>query len=249
MKKILAGIMVIGALVYACDTFASGALPEGPYLIASGTATTDVAPDYVTFTFDIEGEALKTADASAAADQKVEKLFTILKATGVAQDDIRASSLNVSPDYQYDENSNKRVYKGQVVSREFKVTLHDLGKFSALVQDLLDASLDVGNAEFGSSRKAEVEKHNLEAAIADARERADDMAAQVDEHVDRVYGMAPGEYSSFITQDFPLEGRYYGSSQLGKIEVTGSRIKRTDTYVVPKSITFSSNVTIVCTVK
>jgi len=249
MNRSICIFLIVAGLGCCTNSFAAGALPEGPYLITSGTATTDVVPDFVVFTFSIEGEALKTADASAIADQKVENLFKILKTAAVAQDDIRASSLNVSPDYEYDQNTNKRVYKGQIVSREFKVTLRDLSKFSNLVQGLLDANMDVGNAEFGSSHKAEIEQHNLEAAIDDARKRADSMASRVGEHVDHVYGMAPGEYSSFITQEFPFEGKYYGSSQLGKIEVTGSRIKRTDTYVVPKSITFSSSVTIVCTVK
>lgn len=249
MKRSFCMFLAIIMLGCAAGAFAAGALPDGPYLIASGTATTDVAPDYVVFTISIEGEALKTAEASAIADKKAVKLFEILKVAGVEQDDIRVSNLNVSPDYEYDEKTDKRTYKGQVVSREFKATLHDLSKFSGLVQDFLDADVDVDNVDFASSHKDEIEKHNLEAAIADARKRADDMASQVGEHVDRVYGMAPGQYSAFITQEFPFEGSYYGASQLGKIEVTGSRVKRTDTYVVPKTITLSSNVTIVCTVK
>lgn len=249
MRRSIHAFLIVAAMAASTGVLAAGALPDGPYLIASGTATTDVAPDYVDINFEIEGEALKRADASAAADKQAVKLFTILKAAGVAEGDIRAASITVSPDYQYEDNGNKRTYKGEVVTRVFKVTLRDLSKFSALVQDLLEADLDIGDAEFGSSHKDEIEKHNLEAAIADARKRADDMAAQVGEHVDRVYGMAPGQYSAFITQEFPYGGSYYGASQYGKIEVTGSRVKRTETYLVPKSITFNSNVTIVCTVK
>ncbi|HEY3858413.1 MAG TPA: SIMPL domain-containing protein [Gammaproteobacteria bacterium] len=248
MKSITCLLFTLAALAGASSALGAGALPEGPYLIAYGSATTDAAPDYVVLTLSIDGVAPKTADASAMVDQKAAKLFDILKASGISQDDIRASVLNVAPAYDYDDN-NKRSYKGQQVSREFQATLHDISKFSSLIQILLDNNLDVNGMDFGSSRKAEIEKQNLDAAIADARKRADDMASQAAEKVDRVYGMAPGEYSSFITQEFPFGEKYYGAPQLGKIEVTGSRIKRTDTYIIPKFITFSSNVTIVCTVK
>ncbi len=243
-------IFLVGALSLGCvsGAFAAGALPDGPYLIAAGTAKTDVAPDYATLNFSVFGRAPTTSAASAIADDKSDKVFAVLKKAGIADEDIRASSLNVIPSFDF--NGNKRTYTGQDVSRNFKVTLHDLRNFSSLIQGLLDADLDEMNeVEFGSSKEADIEKHNLEAAIDKAREQADDMAARAGEHVDRIYGMAPEQYSDFITQQFPYGHADYGTAQLGKIEVTGTRLRRSEGYMIPKSITFSATVTIVCTVK
>lgn len=243
-------VFIVGVFSLGCVTqaFAAGPLPDGPYLIATGTAKADIAPDYATLNLSVRGLAPTTPAASDIVDDKSAKVFAVLKKVGIADEDIRASNLNISPDYDYD--GDKRVYKGQEVSRDFRVTLHDLKGFSSLVQGLIDTDLDeLNNVEFGSSKEGDIEKHNLESAIDKAREQADDMAARAGEHVDRIYGMAPEQYSNFITQQFPYQYASYGTAQLGKIEVTGSRIKRTDAYIIPKSITFSSTVTIVCSVK
>jgi uncharacterized protein len=246
MKFALTGVVLIAStLIPTSELLAAGALPSGPYVIATGTATSDIAPDYAVFIFSVNGLAQTTSDASTLVDQKTAKILAVLKEDGIADDDIRASNLNVSPSYDYD--GNKRIYRGQNVIRDFRVTLHDLKKFSSLVQGLIDANTDeISDVDFGSSKETEIKKQNLEAAIDDARKQANYMAARAGEHVVRIYGMAPGEYSSFIRQDFPMEGY---ASQLGNIEVTGSRIKRTEAYIVPKSIRFSSTVTIVCMVK
>lgn len=243
-------IFLVGAfsLGYISEAVATGALPDGPYLIAAGTAKTDVAPDYATLNLTVDGLAPTTSAASAIVDDKSDKVVVVLKKASIADEDIRASTLNVSPSYDYE--GEKRVYKGQYVTRNFKVTLHDLKNFSSLIQGLLDADVDeLNEVEFGSSKEADIGKHNLEAAIDKAREQADDMAARAGEHVDRIYGMAPEQYSNFITQQFPYEYANYGTAQLGKIEVTGTRLKRSEGYIIPKSITFSATVTIVCSVK
>lgn len=248
MNRLAMFLVGVFSLVGIPGAFAAGPLPDGPYLIATGTATTDATPDYATFNLSVEGLAPTTSAASAIVDDKSDKVFAVIKKAGIADEDIRASSLNVSPSYDYD--GDKRVYRGQEVSRNFRVTLHDLKSFSSLVQGLLDADLDqLDDVTFGSSKEADIEKHNLESAIDKAREQADDMAARAGEHVDRIYGMAPEQYSNFITQQFPYQYTNYGTAQLGKIEVTGTRFKRTEGYIIPKSITFSSTVTIVCSVK
>lgn len=251
MRRIINGIMIFGTLACSCGAFASGALPDGPYVIATGKATANITPDYAVITFSIEGLAPTTSAASAIVQQKAGKVFAALKAAGISDDDIRASSLNVMPFYDY--AGDKRNYRGQDVKRNFRVTLHDLKNFSSLLQSLLDANLDeLGDVDFGSSREVQIKKSTLESAIDNARKQAEDMAEHADEHVKRIYGMAPGQYSNFITQDFPYAYASYGSQQLGKIEVTGTdlgAIKRTEGYIIPKSITFSATVTIVCTVK
>jgi uncharacterized protein len=251
MKRIISSTMLICALGCANGALAAGALPDSPYVIATGKATTDVVPDYAVFSFSIEGLAPTTEAASAIVGQKATKVFAVLKAARVSNDDVRASSVNVTPSYDY--AGDRRNYRGQDARRGFKVTLHDLKNFSSLLQGLLDANLDqIDDVEFGSSKEDQIEKSNLESAIDNARKQAEDMAGRAGEHVDKIYGMAPGQYSNFITQDFPYEYSGNGTSQLGKIEVTGTDIgaaKREQGYFIPKSITFTSTVTIVCTVK
>lgn len=249
MKTILTGaILLVAALMPASELFAAGALPNGPYVIATGKAKTDIAPDNAVVTFSVEALAPTTSAASKMIDQKSAKIFATLKNIGIADEDIRASTLDVSPRYDYVHD--KRVFSGQDLTRNFRVTLNNLKKFSNLIKGLLNADVDQLNyVDFGSSKEAEIKKHNMETAIDNARKLANDMATRAGEHIDRIYGMAPGEYSDYITQDFPMEYRTYGNRGLASIEVTGTRIKGTDAYIIPKSITFSTTVTIVCSVK
>ena len=246
MKSLAYGILGIAALVSATAASAAGALPDGPYIIVPGSASTDVVPDYAVLSFSVDAASPKLADASVIVEKKAAKLFDVLKAYGVTQDDIRAGNLKANAAYDYDDKTNRQIYKGEELTRDFRVTLHDLSRFPDLIQDLLDHEITVDDVDFDSSKKADIEKKNLDAAIEDAWKRAEDMASQVGQHVDKVYGMAPGQYGSYINQEFPFRDQYPG---LGKIEVTGTRVKRTDVYLVPKWITLSSNVTIVCTVK
>lgn len=70
-------------------------------ITVTGKADTDVKPDIALITFTSRSEAKKTADAQDAVKKQVQQAVDALKALGVAEKDIKTTSVNSYPKYSY----------------------------------------------------------------------------------------------------------------------------------------------------
>lgn len=226
---------LISASAFAGDV----SLPNGPYLIADGSATYEAVPDFVKIKFSISKTAPTTAAASAIVDKESEAVFKVLKSHKIPDKDIRASSINVSEDY--DDSGSKQVYKGQQVSRDFKVTLYALQDYSGFIRDLLKTNIDsISDITFNTTRYSEDEAKVMRMAIDDAHTHADIMAKQLGAVLGEAYAAAPQAYRSYMINGFPMQGEYGLASP-----VPNAVPPPPPGYVVPKSISISYDVTIV----
>lgn len=235
-------LLFVAALISGHGLAGNIALPNGPYLIADGSATLEAPPDFVTIKFTLTKTSPTTAEAAQVVDGKTKDVLEVLHSFKIPDNNIRASSVSVSADYDY--QGDKQIYEGQLVSRDFKVKLTDMRNYSALMQNLLKANIDsIGNITFDTSRHSEYENTVMQMAIHDAHERGMQMAKMVGATLGNAYALASRDYESFLGNGFPLQ-----SALIGRVPMLGSVAPPPPPppgYVVPKSITITYGVTVV----
>ena len=220
MRTLLASLLLL-----ACSTtFAGTPLPDAPHVIASGQGKASVKPDTARVRFDFEQRTAQPLPAKQGVDAAVNRLLDSLDAYGVADDDVTASSLDVSEDADYDDEG-ERTSNGFVASRSVTVLLKDVDRLNAFLDNgLASGAHGVGSVAFESSREDALREEARKGAVADARAKAMEMA--------NAFGARLGAVYSIGSINSRYEHRY-GATTLDRVEVTGSRMQR-GSYVQPE---------------
>ena len=192
MKRIgymVAGV-VLGAMValqvpsLAQDTGSSDSTTTTQRTVAVvGTATIKAAPDEAVISLGVQTQA---ATAQGAITQNAERMMAVLQALvgqGIGKDDIATSYVSLYPTYS---NTGMEI-TGYQAANQIDVTVRDMEK----VGPVIDASVDAGaNLSNGISFRLSDENHGvneaLRAAVADARSKAETLAAAGDAQLGQV---------------------------------------------------------------
>lgn len=196
-------IGLLAAVSLASTAFAADMVPVRSITV-TGTAERSVAPDQAHIDVTLGATNLKLADAKAAHDAKLKKLFAIADKNGIAQKNLSTQSSSVQPSYNYSDN--KRIFKGYRVQTTVAVKLEDIRKVGTLVEQIMGSGLEEQNQEeygqllstrYGIAKPDEVRDALLADAIRNARAKAQHMASAADARLGRVYQMNEGEVPNF----------------------------------------------------
>ncbi len=154
----------------------SGAVPPNPpppHVAATAVGEARVTPDRAMLHVAVESQGESAAAAAAANAAKQTKVIDAVKATGVAQAQIRTSGYNVHPEYTHDGKRAPRVtgYRAtNTVQVEIR-TIADVGK-------VIDAALGAGATNIGSlqlypSNTEAARREAVQQAVAKARTEAE----------------------------------------------------------------------------
>jgi uncharacterized protein YggE len=105
----------------------------------SAYGETRIAPDMANITLGVMTEAPTAAAAMQANAARMAQVVAALGRAGIATKDIQTSSLNLNPQYQYQENQPPR-QTGYQASNQVTITVHDLKRLGAAV----DATVSAG---------------------------------------------------------------------------------------------------------
>ncbi len=97
------------------------------------------APDMATITLGVQTEAKTAQEAMRANAQRMSQVVASLRAQGIAERDIQTSSLNLNPQYRYQENKPPELI-GYQASNNVTIRVMDLARIGAA----LDAAVSVG---------------------------------------------------------------------------------------------------------
>jgi len=139
-----------------------------------GTGSANVTPDRASFSFGTVSQAATANAALTASSQSVARVVAALKKAGVAQADIQTSDVSLSP--RMNDNNNEIV--GYTASNTVTATIKKLGDAG----DVVDAAVAAGaNQVYGpnllASDQDAVYRTALKAAVAEARTKAETLAA------------------------------------------------------------------------
>lgn len=166
--------LIATPLVSAQDT----AIYEPERTISTtGTGIVTVEPDMATFTVGMEARDEEMQVAQNEVTDEGNAITEMLLDKGVAEEDIVTSSYQVTPENEYDRNGNFVRIEHYVVRMSLTITVHDID----LVGELLDETVTLGadyvsRVTFAVSDPDPHIQEARQAAIADAKQKAEDYA-------------------------------------------------------------------------
>ena len=184
----------------AVDT--SSTTPEHTISV-SGTGTVTLQPDLADLRLGVlvSRPTVKAAQADAAS--AMTRVIGALKALGIDPKDIQTSNVSLQPVYDYANNANPPRITGFQMSNSVSVTVRDLAKLGDAIDNSLAAgatSLDGVDFRVGDQTAAEAQAR--QAAMAEAKSKADTLAAAAGVSIAGVSSIA--ETSSPVQYPIPF---------------------------------------------
>lgn len=199
------------------SALASG-LPDSPYLYVQGSAVESIAPDAVTLNFELSATATDLVTARGELAEKSAALHETLRRLALVENALVAHDITWRP--EYDHSSDTRKLIGYVIERPHSVTLDDFTLYPQLIDRLLQLGVTRSDRVRPFLRNETALRQKLQAAaMADARKRADELAAAAGMKVVSLFAVSPVpplEIATTILGDTPVA--------LHKFGVTGSLI-------------------------
>jgi uncharacterized protein YggE len=169
----------LAAVAFAGVLQPSGALgaeadPARGGLTVVGTGSVDVTPDRAGFAFGTVTQARTAAAALEASSAAVARIVGALRREGIAQADIQTAEVSLSP--RWNEAGDTIV--GYTASNTVTATVRRLGNAGSIVDAAVAAGANqIAGPNLLSSDRAGAYRNALRAAIADARVKAQALAA------------------------------------------------------------------------
>lgn len=169
----------------------------------SGMGEVFAVPDRATFSVTVREEAKEVADAQDKATKKSNDIIAYLKEAGVAEKDIKTISYNVNPKYEYSQGActqyncppSRQTLVGFEVYQSLEVKVQDPKKAGELLSGVGGrGASEVSGLSFTIEDEDKLKADAREMAIAEAREKADQLAKQLGVSVVRVVGFYEDSY-------------------------------------------------------
>lgn len=157
--------------------FSTTTQSKGEPFIVSGEGKVSVTPDVAKLSFGIQSQGQILKRVQDDVNTKSKTLTDAIKKFGIGDGDIKTTSYNVYPQYDY-TNSSQRI-TGYQVSTNYEVTVKNFDKINDLiVAGTASGANIVGNISFDLNDSTKTEKTNeaRTKAVADAKTKAEGLA-------------------------------------------------------------------------
>jgi len=172
----------------------AGIAPQN-IISVSGYGEALSVPDIATFTFSVVSLKPTVAAAQTDATAKINAVSDYLTGAGVEAKDIQTSDYSVSPQYDYEQGvctsyscpSGRQVLRGYEVRQTTTVKVRDTSKAGDLLTGVGSrGATEVSSLNFTFDDPQKVEDEARGKAIADAKEKAEELAKQLGVRIVRV---------------------------------------------------------------
>ena len=163
-----------------------GLSPESKNTISfSGEGKVFAKPDVVEINLSVMNEEKTVIAAQDKNTKAMNKIIGILKGNGVAEKDIKTSSYNIYPRYDWIEGKQKLA--GYRVEQTVQVKIRDLEKVGKIIDEAVSAGAnEVGQLRFAVDEPEQLKERARDLAIKDAREKSARVAGTLGVHLIRV---------------------------------------------------------------
>jgi uncharacterized protein YggE len=146
-------------------------------ITVTGSGKTVVVPDVADVRLGVAVTRPTVAEARQHAAEVAARILEAVTATGVARADVRTVSLQVQPEYEYTERTQR--LRGQNVSHQYLVTVRSLDSLGRVIDDALAAGAStLDGVSFRTADPASAEAAARVAAVRDARAKAEALATE-----------------------------------------------------------------------
>lgn len=149
----------------------------GPVVELSVYETVDVAPDIATIGAGVTTDAPTASAALSQNSKEMQAVVARIKALGIAERDIQTTGINLNAHYDYDQQSQRQVFRGYQASNRVSVILRKIEDTGRVLDALVEAgATDLNGPTFtiedDAAAKAEARSRAVARAEAQARSYA-----------------------------------------------------------------------------
>jgi uncharacterized protein YggE len=176
------GVLLSAGVVFAAAVFAaslpalaqeSKSAPEARIIVV-GDGSVSVAPDYARIRSGVTTRAKTAKEAADANTKAMAAIIAALTGAGIEPKDMQTSRFSVLPVYAAPAPNTEQRLTGFSVSNQVSVTIRQIDKVGDVLDRLIMAgATDAGSVEFLHSDTTKILDQAREAAMADARRKAE----------------------------------------------------------------------------
>jgi len=145
--------------------------------VVSGQGEIQAEPDRAFVTLGAEARRPKMEEARAEVTRTIDAILKLTREMKIDQKLVRATRINVQPEYNWNQNARERKLIGYYVSRQVEVEVRDLERLGSLLERALNLGVNqVGEPRLDSSKRRDLEREALAKAVNDARLNAEAVA-------------------------------------------------------------------------
>ncbi|MFO6448837.1 SIMPL domain-containing protein [Erythrobacter sp. NE805] len=196
MMKTLAFALPAGALALPVAAAAAPQVtlqPTGPVVELSVYESVDVAPDTVTIGAGVTTSAATASEALRLNAAAMQSVIARIKALGIAPKDIQTTGINLNPQYDYDQASQRQVFRGYQASNRVSVILRKIEDTGKVLDALVAAgATDLSGPSFSIADDTVATGQARARAVARADAQARAYAAMLGYQGARVLAISEG---------------------------------------------------------
>lgn len=148
------------------------AVTERPALNLSAYGEVKVAPDMAVINFAVVTEAPTAAEAMRQNAAQMNQVMAALRRGGIAERDVQTSGLNLSAQYDYQQNEPPRL-RGYQASNQVTVTINDLDRVGETADAVVAAGVNqIGGISFGLEDPTAAENRARQLAVRNLQAKA-----------------------------------------------------------------------------
>lgn len=210
--KLTTSVLCCSLLLIAMPNHTSAASKPDPVVVVTGSGAASAAPDTANISLTISTTAEDTSTASGENAAITEKVRDAVRELGIGKSDIQTSNYNCYPVYDKDNSIS-----GYRVSNTLKVTVRNFSIINKIIDNSLAAGVtQISGLYFSLSDTSKLRSTAIKAAIADAKEKAEIIAASLGKTITGI---------ETITENSSDSPRRYGNAMLLKAaESSGTQI-------------------------
>ena len=185
-EPVVTRFLFLVVLLVAVPAMAQQPSPSSdPVVIVGGEGVVKAAPDRAWISIGAESRAPSARDAQRRNTELMTPVLEKLKSAGVAADAIRTVGYDLQ--YEWDYVNNKRVGRGYVARNTVEVRVDAIDRVGELLELAVGSgATSLGGIRFDLKDQTKLEREALRLAVADARGKADAVAAGAGRVVDRI---------------------------------------------------------------
>jgi len=202
MKTLLIFIALVLALP-AC-AHESDEPRQAEFVSVAGAGVIKAEPDKAIINISSTAKEATAAQAKRKADAAYKSVLRVLKDADIPSKRIKVTRLSIQPEYQW--SNNRQVYKGERVTRNLSVEIHDLEKVSGVVQALVENGVStIDNMQTGFIDEKSLKQQAMAAAAADAKAKAKFLAEELDRDLGEAYEISEHDTSAPVFRHQQVE--------------------------------------------
>ena len=146
---------------------------QGPIISLGVSESVSLDPDIANLSAGVTNVAPTAVEALRQNAQAMNRVVDRIEALGVDEDDIQTSGVNLSTDYEYNQQTGQQVFRGYRVMNRVSVKLHDIDRTGEVLDALVQVGAnDIGGIGWEVDDPSDAVEQARSTAFATGRERA-----------------------------------------------------------------------------